>query len=338
MKEALLYKKLAGKKVRCGVCSQQCLIQPGQRGLCGVQENRAGKLISLVYGKAITANVDPIEKKPFFHFMPGSTSLSLATVGCNFSCQNCQNWDISQGPKLSQSEIKGENLPPEKIIQAALDNNCPSISYTYTEPTIFLEYALETMKIAEKKKLRNCWVTNGYMTEETCKMISPYLDAANVDLKSFEDDFYQKTCGGRLQPVLDTLRLMKKFHIWLEVTTLIIPTLNDDEDTFRKIARFIHSELGPETPWHLTQFSPEISWKLQRLSPTPVETIEKACQIGLKTGLKYVYSGNVPGLASEDTYCPHCQEVMIDRTGYQVVRFDDQGKCSLCGQSLDLIL
>lgn len=338
MKEALLYKKLSDKKVQCQNCAHYCVILPGEKGICGVRENQNGKLYSLVYGKAVALNIDPIEKKPFFHFLPGTKSVSVATVGCNLCCANCQNWDISQGPKIRNGEIIGQDIPPEKIVEEALKNRVPSISYTYTEPTIFSEYALDTMKLAKVKGLKNTWVTNGFWPKELFDLISPYLDAVNCDLKSFEDKFYIKYCGGKLGPVLETLKRLKEKKIWVEVTTLVIPTLNDKEKIFKEIASFIKNELGAETPWHVTQFSPEISWKLQHLSPTPIETLEKACRIGLDSGLKYVYSGNIPGLASEDTYCPKCKEKMIDRTGYYIVRHDKNGKCSKCGGDLNLIL
>ncbi|PIW75824.1 MAG: AmmeMemoRadiSam system radical SAM enzyme [Candidatus Portnoybacteria bacterium CG_4_8_14_3_um_filter_40_10] len=342
MKESYLYQKLDAKKVRCQTCAHNCLILPGKWGICGVRENIDGKLYSLVYGKAIAEHLDPIEKKPFFHFLPGTYSLSVATIGCNLNCGNCQNWDISQAskdPKITSQQIEqmGFNLPPEKIVQDALSQKAPSISYTYTEPTIFLEYALDTMKLAKEKGLKNCWITNGFMSEKTLKLIAPYLDAANVDLKSFDDEFYRKNCGARLQPILDSLKLMKKVNIWVEVTTLVIPTLSDSEKIFKKIAEFIYNELGAETPWHVTQFSGVISYKLQHLPETPLKTLEKACQIGLDEGLKYVYSGNVPGLASEDTYCPKCRTKNIDRHGYQIERYDKNGKCYKCGEDLNLI-
>jgi len=337
MKEALLYRKLKKKQIQCNVCNHHCVTLPGKRGICGVRENRDGKLYSLTYGKAISENVDPIEKKPFFHFLPGTHSLSIATVGCNFKCKSCQNWEISQGPNIS-GQILGEDLSPEKIVQDALGSKVSSISYTYTEPTIFMEYALDTMKLAKKKGLKNNWVTNGFMSKETLKLISPYLDAANVDLKSFNDKFYREYCGGRLKPVLENLKMMKKLGIWVEVTTLVIPTLTDQEKMFKDIAKFIKNELGPETPWHISQFSGVISWKLQNLPETPVEILEKACQIGLDQGLKYVYSGNVPGLTSEDTYCPKCDAKMIDRTGYLIKRHDKNGKCSKCNEDLNIIL
>ncbi len=226
MKEAYLYKKLSNKKVQCRNCAHFCIIENGKRGICGVRENKAGKLYSLVYGKACALNIDPIEKKPFFHFLPGSHSLSVATVGCNFKCMSCQNYDISQMPQLTR-RIGGEDISPEEIIKMALKNKLPSISYTYTEPGVFSEYALDTMKLAKKAGLKNNWVSNGFWSKELFDLISPYLDAANIDLKGFTDEFYIKYCGGRLQPVLDTLKRIKQKKIWLEITTLVIPTLND---------------------------------------------------------------------------------------------------------------
>jgi len=337
MREVYLYKKLKDKKVQCQNCAHYCVILPGKRGICGVRENQDGKLYSLVYGKAVAVHIDPIEKKPFFHFLPGSHSLSVATVGCNFKCKSCQNYDISQMPQLT-GKIEGQEISPKEIVEVALKNNLPSISYTYTEPGIFSEYALDTMKLAKKAGLKNNWVSNGFWSKELFDLISPYLDAANIDLKSFEDDFYIKYCGGRLQPVLDTLKRLKNKKIWVEVTTLVIPTLNDKAEIFKKIANFIKKELGEETPWHVTQFSGAISWKLQHLPNTPVETLEKAYKIGKEAGLKYVYTGNVPGIPSEDTFCPECSTLCIDRTNYIIHRHDKQGKCPKCSANLNLIL
>jgi len=337
MKKVYLYKKLSNQKVQCQNCAHYCIIQDGKRGKCGVKENKDGKLYSLVYGKSCALNIDPIEKKPFFHFMPGSQSLSLATVGCNFRCLNCQNYDISQMPQET-GQVSGEDLLPEKIVEIALKNNLPSISYTYTEPAVFSEYSLDTMKLAKKKGLKNNWVSNGFWSKELFDLISPYLDAANIDIKSFSEEFYKKVCGARLQPVLDTLKRLKDKKIWLEITTLAIPTLSDSKEMFRDIAKFIKEELGTETPWHISQFSGAISWKLQHLPETPVETLEMAYRIGKETGLKYVYTGNVPGLPSEDTFCPKCNALVIDRTGYVISRYDKQGKCPKCGENLNLIL
>lgn len=343
MKETYLYKKLPAQKVQCLTCAHYCVIADGKQGICGVRKNIDGVLYSLVYGRAVACHIDPIEKKPFFHFLPGSQSLSIATVGCNFRCLNCQNWDISQTIKQSgitseQIQEMGEDLLPEKIVQMALENNLPGISYTYTEPTIFLEYALDTMKLAKTAGLKNSWVTNGFMSKEALDLVAPYLDAVNVDLKFFDDKFYQEVCGAKLQPVLDTLRRMKEKGIWVEITTLSIPTLSDSEEIFEKIARFIKDELGPETPWHISQFSPEISWKLQHLSSTSVETLQRAYQIGLNAGLKYVYTGNVPDLNSEDTYCPKCKKKVIERCGYSVKRFDKNGRCPACDETMDFVL
>ncbi len=337
MKEVYLYKKLKNKKIQCQNCAHYCIVSPTKRGICGVRENQNGKLYALNYGKAVAIHIDPVEKKPFFHFLPGSQSLSIATVGCNFKCLSCQNWDISQMPQLTH-RIEGENISPEEIVKTALENKLPSISYTYTEPAIFSEYALDTMRLAKKKGLKNNWVTNGFWSKELFDLVSPYLDAANVDLKGFTDEFYTKYCGGRLQPVLDTLKRLKEKKIWVEVTTLVIPTLNDSEEIFQNIAKFIKNDLGSETPWHITQFSGAISWKLQNLPETPVETLEKAYKIGKEIGLKYVYTGNVPGLPSEDTFCPKCNTLVIDRTGYIISRHDKQGKCPKCGEDLNLIL
>ena len=337
MKEAYLYKKLKAKGIQCQNCAHLCVLNPGQKGICGVKENIKGKLYSLAYGKACAINIDPIEKKPFFHFFPGTQSLSIATVGCNFKCFSCQNYSISQGPTLF-GKIEGEEISPKKIVEIALKNHLPSISYTYTEPAVFSEYALDTMKLAKKEGLKNNWVSNGFWSKELFNLISPYLDAANIDLKSFKNDFYLKYCGGRLQPVLDTLKRIRQKKIWLEVTTLVIPSLNDKEEIFRNIAKFIKEELGTETPWHITQFSGAISWKLQHLPDTPVETLKKAYQIGKETGLKYIYTGNIPGLPSEDTYCPKCKTKVIERNGYFVQRYDKNGKCPECGEDLNLIL
>lgn len=337
MKETYLYKKLKDKKVQCRNCAHYCLILPGKRGICGVRENQDGKLYSLVYGKACAVHIDPIEKKPFFHFLPGSYSLSIATVGCPFACKNCQNWDISQGPKIT-GRIEGKEVSPEEIVKMARQYKLPSISYTYTDPVVFSEYALDTMKLAKEAGLKNNWVTDGFWSKELFDLIWSFLDAANVDLKSFSDEFYRNNCGGRLQPVLDTLKRLKEKEIWVEVTTLVIPTLSDSEEMFKDIANFIKKELGRETPWHVTQFCGAISWKLQHLPDTPVETLEMAYKIGKKAGLKYVYTGNVPGLPSEDTYCPKCKALAINRTGYFIERYDQNGKCRRCGQNLNLIL
>ncbi len=292
MKESILYKKISNQETLCQTCSHFCLVKPKERGLCGVRENQKGKLYALNYGKIIAQQIDPIEKKPIYRFLPNTLTYSIATVGCNFSCRNCQNWDISQNPKPNEP-IFGNQTTPEEIIQQTIKNNCPSISYTYTEPTVFLEFALDIMKLAKKERIKNIWVSNGFMSPQTLKLIIPYLDAINVDLKSFDNEFYNKYCGAKLIPVLNNLKTLKKEEIHLEITTLIIPELTDQEKNLEKIAQFIKDELSPETPWHISRFSPQISWQLQDSATTPLESIEKASQIGRKIGLKYVYKGNI---------------------------------------------
>ncbi len=353
MKEAYLYQKLKNEKVRCQTCCHQCIILPGKQGICQVRENRNGKLYSLVYAKACAENIDPIEKKPLYHFRPGSRSLSIATVGCNFRCLHCQNWQISQQQITDNGQqiIIGENLLPKKVVEDAIKNNCQSIAYTYTEPTIFLEYALDTMKLAkipsvanETKRskgsnvsgqISNVWVSNGYMTKETIELIAPYLDAINIDLKSFSDDFYQKYCRARLSPVLESLKLLRRKKIHLEITTLIIPSLNDSNKELEQIAKFVFQELSPETPWHLSRFFP--AYQALKHPITPIETLIRGRKIGLRAGLKYVYLGNVGDHSGNDTYCPECQALMIERTGYQIRRFDKDGKCSKCEANLDIL-
>ena len=333
LKEAMFYEKLEDELVNCDLCSHRCRkIADSKKGICGVRENRDGKLYSLVYGKAVARSIDPIEKKPLFNFLPGSRSYSIATVGCNFRCDNCQNYDISQMPK-ERGIIVGHDVSPKEIVSVAKVNNCESIAYTYTEPTIFFEYAYDTAKMAKKEGIKNVFVTNGYITSEALKKISPYLDAANIDLKSFKDNFYRKRCGARLKPVLDSIRLYKSLGIWIEITTLIIPTLNDSEEELRKIAEFI-SEVGEDTPWHISQFYP--TYKLITLPRTPVATLRKASKIGLEAGLKYVYEGNVPGENGENTYCPNCEKLLIHRFGYQIRENKIKNStCTFCGAKID---
>jgi len=335
MKEAYLYQKVENLAVKCLNCSHYCAIPADKKGLCGVRKNIGGKLFALNYGKAIAVEIDPIEKKPLFHFMPGTKTLSFATVGCNFRCLNCQNWEISQYPKTND-DLPGQEILPEEIVDAALKNKTPSISYTYVEPTIFSEYALDTMKIARKEGLKNIWVSNGFMSAESRAMIIPYLDANNIDIKGFSDEFYQKNCGAKLQPILDTAIEMKKSGVWVEITTLLIPALNDDSKTLNNIAKFIAKELGEETPWHVTQFCGSISWKLGQLPNTPTNTIRNAYNIGRTAGLKFVYSGNIPGMELENTYCPRCGEICLFRQGVDVSRRDNHGKCPKCATDLNL--
>lgn len=332
MKEAMFYEKLDGK-VRCRLCNHYCVIKDGKRGICGVRENRDGSLFSLVYGKSVATGIEPIEKKPFFNFYPGTTAYSIATVGCNFRCLNCQNWGISQMPKDEEGNIIGEKLPPEEIVANAKGSGCKSIAYTFTEPTIFFEYAYDTAKLAHKEGIKNVFVTNGYTSAEAIREIAPFLDAANVDLKGIREDFYHKMCGAKLQPVLDNIRLYRELGIWVEVTTLIIPGYNDDEEQLRGIAAFIKG-VGVGIPWHVTAFYP--AYKLLDVPLTPVESLRKAREIGKKAGLRYVYEGNVPGEGGENTYCYSCGETVIKRYGFEIIEnIVIDGKCPKCKNLID---
>lgn len=337
MTEAKFYKKINNQVVQCQLCSHYCSIRNGKTGICQARKFHKGKLYSLVWGYPVAINIDPIEKKPFYHFQPGSFSYSLGTFGCNLNCANCQNWDISQADGI-ESKIKNlKIIEPKEIVQEAKNNNCQSIAYTYNEPTIWTEYALAIMKIARKNKLRNVWVSNGFMSKECLKAIIPYLDAINVDLKSIDNEFYEKNCGGQLKPILENLKIIKKSKVHLEITTLVIPWLSDETMMIKKIAEFIFENLGDEVPWHLSKFSSDISWKLKHLSPTPDQTIFELYEISEKMGLKYVYVGNLPGDERENTYCSKCGHLAISRFGYQVERLDNKGNCANCGASLDII-
>jgi len=331
-REAMLFSQLKDRKIRCDLCAHHCVVSDGHRGICGVRANEGGTLYSLVYGKAVATHVDPIEKKPLFHYYPGSSSFSVATVGCNFRCAHCQNADISILPP-DHGHIIGKDISPREIVSAAQQSSCRSIAYTYTEPTVFLEYALDIARLASQKDIGNVFVTNGFMTDEALRTVHPYLQAANVDLKSFSDEHYQKICGARLQPVLDSLRLMKSLGIWVEVTTLLIPTLNDSKEELRQIAEFILS-LGAETPWHISRFHP--TFQMGHVPPTPVESILRGREIGLQVGLKYVYAGNVPGEESESTFCSQCHQRLIHRHGYSILENRLQnGLCDHCGAAID---
>ncbi len=335
MKEARLYKKLKNKSVRCHLCNHRCLIKPGKRGICFVRENQEGTLYSLVYGLATAANIDPIEKKPLFHFQPGTQSFSIATAGCNFRCEFCQNWQESQITKGKEGRIIGSKLSPEEVVKQAKENNCASIAYTYTEPTIFFEYAQDTARLAKKEKITNVFVTNGFQTPETIKEMAKFVDAANVDLKSFSENFYQKICGGRLKPVLESIKLMHQAGIWLEITTLVVPKQNDSKKELKQIAQFI-AKIDKNMPWHISRFHPD--YRMTDLSPTPLETLEMAYDLGKEAGLKYVYLGNIITEDKENTYCPKCNNLAIKRLGYQVEisGVNQKGECSKCGRDLNI--
>lgn len=330
MQRAMLYKKIDERKVQCFLCSHRCIIPEGQFGLCKVRKNVGGELETLVYGKTIAANVDPIEKKPLYHFLPGSTSFSVATPGCNFRCRFCQNWQISQ-QDIGDREFRGTVLSPEEIVKRAQGYRCRSISYTYTEPTIFFEYAYDTARLAKEKGLFNIFVTNGYMTETAIEKISPYLDAANIDLKSFRDEFYKDVCSASLKPVLENIRLMRRYGIWIEVTTLIVPGQNDSKEELENIAGFI-SEIGKDIPWHISRFHPD--YQYFDFHSTPLSKLEEAIEIGKKTGLQYVYLGNVG--AETNTVCPNCGRTLIKRTYFSVDKKDlKDGKCPYCFKKIE---
>jgi len=332
-KEATLYEKLDRGVVRCALCAHRCTIKPGRRGLCGVRENDGGVLFTSVFGEAIAVHVDPIEKKPLFNFLPGTRSFSIATVGCNFRCRFCQNAEISQAPK-DGLDLRGEEWPPAEVVAAAASHGCESIAYTYTEPTVFFEYACAIARMAHGEGIKNVFVTNGYMTMEALDEIDPYLDAANVDLKSFADEFYRRQCGARLQPVLDTIQAMAERGIWVEVTTLLIPGLNDSDEELRQIAQFL-AGISPDMPWHVSRFQPR--YRMLDRPRTPEAAMLRAAEIGQEAGLRYVYVGNMPGNRYENTVCPSCGAVAVSRLGYSTTLSLEGHRCASCGEELAIV-
>ena len=329
IREALLYETLKDKKVKCDLCGHHCVIKINSRGKCGVRENQDGFLKTLAYGRLIAQHRDPIEKKPLFHLLPGSLSYSIATVGCNFKCLFCQNSDIAHMPINNQGMIMGEYSSPEEIVREAQRSGCKSISYTYTEPTVFFEFAFDTAKLAHENGILNVFVTNGFMSGKALEMISPYLDAVNVDLKSFKEDFYKKYCGAKLRLVKERLLHMRSLGILVEVTTLIIPGLNDNSSEIKELATFLAESLGPETPWHISRFHP--TYKLTNRPPTSFNSLLAARKIGLKAGLRYVYIGNVHGKNEENTLCHNCGELLIERFGFTIGNnFIENGLCKYC--------
>jgi pyruvate formate lyase activating enzyme len=330
----MLYGPGVRGRLVCNLCAHRCKIGDGRTGICGVRENIDGVLYTRVFGLVISGQADPIEKKPLFHFAPGSTSMSIATPGCNFHCAFCQNWHISQATKVKGEPLRARGvITPVELVDLTKREGCHSISYTYTEPTIFFEYALETAKLASAGGLKNVFVTNGYMTPEALDAIYPHLHAANVDLKAFKDKTYRRLIGGTLAPVLRSIRKMKDQGVWLEITTLVIPGVNDSDAELRDIADFIVS-VGPETPWHVSAFHPAYNFK--KAPATPVRTLARAMEIGTDRGLRYVYTGNVPGHSGEHTVCHSCGATLIKRLGFQV--FENRvagGACPECGARID---
>lgn len=330
--KAMFWEPRASDAVVCTLCPHLCHIGSGLYGVCGVRKNNGGQLDTLIYGLAAAVNVDPIEKKPLFHFLPGSRSLSIATVGCNFKCAFCQNYDISQASKGKNREQFGRAVTPGEVVAMAKQTGAETIAFTYSEPTIFYEYAYDCAKLAAEEGIRGVFVSNGFICEEPVRAIRPYVHAYNVDLKSFNPEHYRKIMGARLEPVLEAMKLIKQLGFWLEVTTLVIPTQNDSNEELTKIAEFVAS-LGLETPWHVSAFHPD--YKMTDLPRTSVDTLRRARKIGLDLGLQYVYSGNVPGDDGESTYCPSCDERLIHRIGYRVLENRvTKGKCHDCGQTI----
>ncbi len=317
-----------GSVVQCILCNHRCRIQNGKRGICGVRENRNGELYSLVYGKLIAQHVDPVEKKPLFHFLPGSLTYSISTVGCNFQCLHCQNYEISQYPHMHHGEISGVHTSPEEVVQKTLEHGCKSISYTYVEPTIFYEFSRDCGELAHTHGLRNIYVSNGYMSAEALEKMVPWLDGINVDIKAFDDRFYRKVCKARLQPVLDTVRSLHQYGVWLEITTLVIPGMNDSEEELQGIADFI-AGIDTAIPWHVTAFYP--TYKMTDRPRTPAASLEKAYAVGKRAGLQYVYQGNIPG-EKEHTQCPSCGKIVLSRGGFSL-NFNElkHGTCTECG-------
>ncbi|MFH1471091.1 MAG: AmmeMemoRadiSam system radical SAM enzyme [Candidatus Micrarchaeota archaeon] len=326
MREAILYKKMGGKKVSCFLCARRCLVGEGKRGFCGVRENRGGKLYSLVWGRPCSYAIDAIEKKPFFHFFPGTSAFSLATVGCNFRCLHCQNWEISQ-----TREIYGESVSPERIVELA--SGCGGIAYTYTEPTIFMEYALDIAKLARAKDMYNVFVTNGYMTPEAVGEMK-LIDASRIDLKSMRDKFYKEICNASLEPVLESIKLLhKRGHI--ELINLIIPGKNDSEEELHELSRWVR-DLDRDIPLHFTAYHPANKLDSQ---PTPAKTIERAREIAMEEGVRFVYAGNLPGHPGENTYCYNCKELLIRRSGFDVIsnKVKKEARCPKCGSGIKIV-
>lgn len=328
--EARYYEKLERAAVRCRLCPRSCTIPEGGRGYCRTRENHKGILYSLVYGQPCALHIDPIEKKPFFHVLPGTSALSLATVGCNLSCKFCQNWQISQS---RPEEVRTRYTSPEEIAELAESKKAPTIAYTYGEPVVFSEYMQDIAKAGRSRKIRSVVVSNGYIGEKALSDLCGLVDAIKIDLKSFEDSYYREVCGGALEPVLRTIQSIHKAGVWLELVYLVVPTLNDDPEKIREMARWIASKLGTSVPIHFSRFFPQ--YKLANLPPTPVSTLDRAHKVCIEEGLKFVYIGNVPGHKAEHTYCPGCGKPVVSRSGYRLASLDIRnGACRFCGEKI----
>lgn len=328
MRAAMFYKKLEGNMVQCQLCPHNCTIPENKRGICGVRHNKEGRLFTLVYNKPCSLSADMIEKKPFYHFLPNTLSFTLATVGCNLKCQHCQNFSISQ---IKPEDLEVKDVPAEKIIDLALEKKCKSIAYSYTEPTIYIEYALAIAKKAKNAGLKNVAVSNGYINKEPLLEFCKYLDAVNIDLKSFNDLTYRKICSAKLEPVLNTLKILKENKIHIEITNLLIPTINDSDQEIKKMCSWILENLGSDIPLHFSKFYP--MYNLKNLPPTPIEALEKARKLALNNGLKYVYIGNIPGHPASNTFCPKCKALLILRDS-SIENKIKGGECPNCNQKI----
>lgn len=328
--EARYYQKLASGEINCLLCPRSCVLREGQTGVCRTRKNVNGKLESIVYGKLVSVNIDPIEKKPLFHFLPKTPTLSIATAGCNLRCNFCQNWEISQ---IEPADARSQNVSPEELIAAAKKNNCPSISYTYSEPVAYYDYMYDSAMLARKNGIKNVFITCGYINPEPLKDVSKFLDAANVDLKGFSDNTYRWVAAAQLAPVLETLKILKENGVWLEVGYLVIPSVNDSPKEIKTMASWVVKNLGKDVPVHFLRFFPQ--HKMTNLPPTPVETLEQAYRFAKEAGINYVYLGNLPGSKYENTYCPKCGKMIIGRKGYFVEEFHIvNGRCKYCGQKI----
>ena len=333
IKEGVLFDKLQNNRTRCNVCSHRCNIAEGKIGICGTRKNIGGKVHTVIYNTVSSEAVDPIEKKPLYHFLPGTLSYSLGTIGCNFRCEHCQNWTISQ---VTLDKAYTMEITPEEAVRRALSAGCRSISWTYNEPAIWHEYTYDSAVLAKKAGLGTVYVTNGYITPEALRRISPYLDAYRVDIKSFSDSFYKKVCKAKLAPVLESTELAKELGMHVEVITLIIPGRNDSPEEIAQLSKWVHDNLGEDTPMHFTRFYP--MYQMTEVIPTPAEMLEKAHDIAKKEGMRFVYTGNVPGHKYENTYCPECGALLIDRTGFTVSEYNiKDGKCPRCGEEIPVV-